>query len=113
MPETTRAAPTSSNGPTVSPRNSAPRRTATSGTKNTYADIRLASPALTSPNQSSQASAVPTSEAYSQLAKKVPVQEISDRGSSTSPRPVRQKPPSRNGPPTAHSIESLSSYFLK
>src|SRR5919202_540839 len=113
MPETTRAAPTRREELRVSPRNNTPISTAVSGTKKTYAATRLASPARTSPNHSTQARAVPARDTYSQLAIKVPVQEISDHGSRTSPRTVRKTPPIRNGPATDHSVETLSWTRLK
>src|SRR5215210_6304488 len=113
MPETTSAAPTRSVGLIVSSKNSAPKRTETSGTKNTKAATRLASPALTSLSQSTHASAVPINAVYSKLATKDQFHEMAEKGSSTSPNPVRSTPPIENGIATAHRVESLSPYFLK
>src|SRR5919202_3061397 len=38
---------------------------------------------------------------------------MAEKGSTTSPDPVRKMPPSKNGSATDHSVESLSPYFLK
>ncbi len=56
----TSAAPTSSDGPSDSCRNTAPMTSETSGTKKMYDAARPASPEDTSPNQSDHERAVPT-----------------------------------------------------